>query len=68
MKKKLARKKRVSKSALDQKPPDLGRMKKPLGSREEWYDEMRFRSIKGHRVLTPTIHQADIAEEMFGND
>jgi hypothetical protein len=68
VKKKPARKKRVSKSALDQKPLDLGRVKKPLGSREEWYDEMQFRSIKGHRVLTPKISQAEIAEEMFGND
>ena len=27
-------------SALDLPPLDLGRMLKPLGSREEWYDEM----------------------------
>ena len=27
-------------SALDLSPLDLGRMLKPLGSREEWYDEM----------------------------
>ncbi len=27
-------------SALDLPPLDLGRMLKPLGTREEWYDEM----------------------------
>jgi hypothetical protein len=27
-------------SALDLPPLDLGRMLKPLGAREEWYDEM----------------------------
>jgi antitoxin (DNA-binding transcriptional repressor) of toxin-antitoxin stability system len=25
-----------------------------------------IRSLKGHRVLTPIISQADLAEEMFG--
>ena len=25
-----------------------------------------IRSLKGHRVLTPVISQADLAEEMFG--
>jgi prevent-host-death family protein len=27
---------------------------------------LRIRSLKGHRVLTPVISQAEIAEEMFG--
>jgi hypothetical protein len=27
-------------SALDLPPLDLGRLLKPLGTREEWYDEM----------------------------
>ena len=27
---------------------------------------LRIRSLKGHRVLTPVISQADLAEEMFG--
>jgi prevent-host-death family protein len=27
---------------------------------------LRVRSLKGHRVLTPVISQAEIAEEMFG--
>ena len=27
--------------------------------------EFRVRSLKGHRVLTPVIHQAEIAEELF---
>lgn len=27
---------------------------------------LNVRSIKGHRVLTPTISQAELAEEMFG--
>ena len=28
-------------SVLDMEPLDLGRMLRPLGTREEWYDEMR---------------------------
>jgi hypothetical protein len=42
----LVRKTRLAKqpgrgrSALDLPPLDLGRMLKPLGTREEWYDEM----------------------------
>jgi len=28
-------------------------------------DGFRIRSLKGHRVLTPVITQADLAEEMF---
>jgi len=27
---------------------------------------LKIRSFKGHRVLTPDISQADIAEDMFG--
>ena len=27
---------------------------------------LNLRSLKGHRVLTPAISQAEIAEEMFG--
>ena len=27
-------------SVLDMKPLDLGQMLRPLGTREEWYDEM----------------------------
>jgi prevent-host-death family protein len=27
---------------------------------------LNIRSIKGHRVLTPTISQGELAEEMFG--
>jgi len=27
--------------------------------------ELRIRSLRGHRVLTPVISQADLAEEMF---
>lgn len=27
---------------------------------------LRVRSIKGHRVLTPVLRQAEFAEEMFG--
>lgn len=27
---------------------------------------LQVRSLKGHRVLTPVISQAEIAEEMFG--
>jgi antitoxin (DNA-binding transcriptional repressor) of toxin-antitoxin stability system len=27
---------------------------------------MQIRSLKGHRVLTPTISQGELAEEMFG--
>jgi antitoxin (DNA-binding transcriptional repressor) of toxin-antitoxin stability system len=27
---------------------------------------LNLRSLKGHRVLTPVISQAEIAEEMFG--
>ncbi len=27
---------------------------------------LNIRSIKGHRVLTPSISQAELAEEMFG--
>jgi prevent-host-death family protein len=27
---------------------------------------LKFRSIKGHRVLSPIISQGDLAEEMFG--
>ena len=27
---------------------------------------LRIRSLKGHRVLTPNITQAELAEEMFG--
>jgi prevent-host-death family protein len=27
---------------------------------------LRIRSLKGHRVLTPVISQADLAGEMFG--
>ena len=26
---------------------------------------LKFRSLKGHRVLTPVISQAELAEEMF---
>ena len=32
----------------------------PLGA------ALPIRSLKGHRVLTPVISQADLAEEMFG--
>ena len=28
-------------SVLDMEPLDLGKMLRPLGTREEWYDEMR---------------------------
>ena len=28
---------------------------------------LRIRSLKGHRILTPAIVQADLAEEMFGH-
>ncbi len=27
---------------------------------------LRIRSLKGHRVLTPVVSQAELAEEMFG--
>jgi len=27
---------------------------------------LRIRSLPGHRVLTPTIFQAELAEELFG--
>jgi hypothetical protein len=27
---------------------------------------LKIRTFKGHRVLTPNISQADIAEDMFG--
>jgi prevent-host-death family protein len=27
---------------------------------------LRIRSLKGHRVLAPTISQGELAEEMFG--
>ena len=27
--------------------------------------DLRIRSLKGHRILTPVISQADLAEEMF---
>ncbi len=36
----LAKIKGRGQSALDLAPLDLGRMLKPLGTREEWYDDM----------------------------
>jgi prevent-host-death family protein len=33
---------------------------RPQGAR------LKLRSLKGHRVLTPVIPQAEIAEELFG--
>ena len=36
----LTKAKGSGRSALDLPPLDLGRMLKPLGTREEWYDEM----------------------------
>jgi prevent-host-death family protein len=27
---------------------------------------LRIRSLKGHKVLVPTVSQGDLAEEMFG--
>ena len=29
---------------------------------------LRIRSLKGHRILTPVISQADLAEEMFARE
>jgi prevent-host-death family protein len=39
-------------SALPEKTPSAG--------------TLQIRSFKGHKVLTPNISQADIAEDMFG--
>jgi hypothetical protein len=36
----LTKTKGSGRSALDLPPLDLGQMVKPLGTREEWYDEM----------------------------
>ena len=36
----LAELERFVRNALDLPPLDLGRMLKPLGTREEWYDDM----------------------------
>ncbi len=36
----LTKAKSSGRSALDLPPLDLGRMLKPLGTREEWYDDM----------------------------
>ena len=30
-------------------------------------EALPIRSLKGHRVMTPAISQADLAEEMFGH-
>jgi len=48
----------------DQKP--VAKLVSALPEKTPSASFLKIRSFKGHRVLTPDISQADIAEDMFG--
>ncbi len=43
---------------------NAGRLQPDVGTAER--GPFKIRSIKGHQVLTPDITQAELAEELFG--
>jgi prevent-host-death family protein len=53
---------------LTQGSKPVARLVPALGKESTPTAEFRFRSLKGHRVLTPAISQAELAEEMFGQE
>jgi antitoxin (DNA-binding transcriptional repressor) of toxin-antitoxin stability system len=53
---------------LTQGDKTVARLVPAHAEKSETLPPLTFRSLKGHKVLTSAISQAEIAEEMFGRE
>jgi len=51
---------------LTQGHKPVAKLVSALSEKSTFVGSLKIRSFKGHKVLTPNISQADIAEDMFG--